>query len=161
MDSVSPMQKRQNSLDVRPCVWWIDARKHSHICDISFVFFPLLLNKISSRLWLLFNHLRNRASNWLDNWASMRFPRLCTKKKVHKAPCKVYGDIWKYDLLYKNKTVYILLENSMSFEKNSYLRCCKANFFCKWIFKKSEKMYTLSNFLHVIEEKTQISSRIF
>ena len=39
VDSVSPMQKRQNSLDVRPCVWWIDARKHSHICDISFLFF--------------------------------------------------------------------------------------------------------------------------
>lgn len=102
-------------------------------------FFPLLLNKISSRLWLLFNHLRNRASNWLDNWASMRFPRLCTKKKVHKAPCKVYEDISKYDLLYKNKTVYVLLENSMSFEKNSYLRCCKANFFANEYLRKVRK----------------------
>lgn len=116
-------------------------------------FFPLLLNKISSRLWLLFNHLRNRASNWLDNWASMRFPRLCMKKKVHKAPCKVYEDISKYDLLYKNKTVHILLENrNMSFEKNSYLRCCKAIFLSEYLRKARKCVHCSIFFRYLYQE---------
>lgn len=119
-------------------------------------FFPLLLNKISSRLWLLFNHLRNRASNWLDNWASMRFPRLCMKKRVHKAPCKVYEDISEYDLLHKNKTLHILLENSIWISRkiliwdaakrffflSEYLRKVKKCIHCSIFFRYLQKIYT-------------------
>lgn len=80
-ESVFPVCKERQKLFRRSPMCMMDRRPKTltymrYLVPFFMIFFfsALLLNKISLRLWLLFNHLGNRASNRLDNWASMRFP---------------------------------------------------------------------------------------